>query len=94
MKKLRTQIERIKKIQHPLYISIDKTFKSIFKSPFMTSTFLTLYRDSSFFLIYLVPCLGIFSIIIQQFTRKHFSHFFNLQKNITRTVRLSNLDPN
>ena len=92
MKKLGTQIERINKIQPPLYISIDKTHKSIFKSSFMTTTFLTLHRDSSFLLIYLMQCLGIFSIIIQQFTRKHFSHFSSLQKNIPRTVRLPILD--
>ena len=92
MKKLGTQIERINKIQPPLYISIDKTYKSIFKSPFMTTTFLTLHRDSSFLLIYLMQCLGIFSIIIQQFTRKHFSHFSSLQKNFPRTVRLPILD--
>ena len=35
-----------------LPITIDKTFKSIFQSPFMSRTFLTLHRDSVFLLIY------------------------------------------
>ena len=92
MNKFGIQINRINKIQSPLPISIDKTFKSIFQSPFMSRTFLILHRDSVFLLIYLMQCLWIYSIIIPQFTRKYFSNFSNLQRNITSTERLFILD--
>ena len=94
MKKFGIQIKRINKIQSSLPISIDKTFyfKSIFQSPFMSTTFLILHRDSVFLLIYLMQCLGIYSIIIPQFTRKYFSNFSNLQINIKSTERLFTLD--
>ena len=77
MKKFGIQIKRINKIQSSLPISIDKTFyfKSIFQSPFMSTTFLILHRDSVFLLIYLMQCLGIYSIIIPLFTGKYFSNF-------------------
>ena len=54
MDKFDIQIERTNKIQSPLPISIYKTFKSIFQSPFMSRTFLILHRDSVFLLIYLM----------------------------------------
>ena len=54
MKKFGIQIERINKIQPPLPIAIDKTFKSIFQSPFMSRTFSILHRVSVFLLIYLM----------------------------------------
>ena len=63
-------------------------FKSIFQSPFMSRTFLILHRDSAFLLIYLMYCLWKYSIIIPQFTRKYFSNFSNLQRNITSTEHL------
>ena len=54
MNKFGIQIERTNKIQSTLPISIDKTIKSIFQSPFMSRTFLMLHRDSVFLLIYLM----------------------------------------
>ena len=54
MNKFGIQIERINKIQSPLPISIDTTFKFIFQSPFMGRTFLILHRDSVFLLICLM----------------------------------------
>ena len=54
MKKFGIKIERINQIQPPLPISVDKTVKSIFQSPFMSRTFLILHRDSVFLLIYLM----------------------------------------
>ena len=87
MNKFRIQIERVNKIQ-PLYLFplIKLYFKSIFQLPFRGRTFLILYRDSVFLLIW---CSVSGYIIIRQFTGKYFS---NLQRNITLTERLFILD--
>ena len=93
MNKFGIQIERTK--YDPLYLfPLAKLcyFKSIFQSPFMSRTFLILHRDSVFLPIYLMQYLWIYSIIIPQFTRKYFSNFSNLQRNITSTERLFILD--
>ena len=87
------QIERIYKIKSPLPITYFLCyFKSIFQSPFMSRPFLILHRDSVVLLIYLMQCLGIYSITIPQFKGKYFSDFSNLQRNITSTERLFILD--